>query len=150
VKCSRQNIIFKKGKKMKSITAVLLTIAFMITSGCNESSKRGGGAERGERFRIIVPAFSPEIKQGETQEITAKLIREETFTTGVSLEIKAPGGVIVEPTSTAVKTSDKPELKLQITIPKATPLGKYTVTIKGTPTHGNAATAELNIKVIAP
>lgn len=135
---------------MKSITAVLLTIAFMITCGCNESSKRGGGAERGEKFRIIVPAFSPEIKPGETQDVTVKLIREEYFTKDVSLEIKAPSGVTVGPTSTVVKTSDIPEVKLHITIPKETPPGKYAVTIKGTPTQGNAATAELNIKVIAP
>jgi uncharacterized membrane protein len=105
---------------------------------------------KGEGFKIAVPTFEIEIKQGETQSVTISLERGESFKQDVKLEFKAAKGISIEPTDIMVKASDKPEVALRITVPKDAALGVYKISVKGTPKTGEPTSTEFNVKVITP
>jgi uncharacterized membrane protein len=67
----------------------------------------------------------------------------------VTLDITAEKGISVEPAKVLVKASDKTEVILTITVPKDAALGKYKISVTGTPTKGEPTTAKFKVKVIA-
>jgi uncharacterized membrane protein len=134
---------------MKTAIAIVMTLALAILSGC-QTSPRGGSMVKDEGFRIAVPTFSTEVKQGEIQMVSVSLQRDPLFKQEVKLVIKAAKGIGVEPTSVTVKASEKPDMQLQIAAPKDAALGEYPVVVTGTPETGAPTSVGFTVKVIAP
>jgi uncharacterized membrane protein len=135
---------------MKKVIMIVMTLALVTVLGCYSSSEKGGSVVKGEGFKIAVPTFDVEIKQGETQSLTISLERGESFKQDVKLTIKTTKGISIEPTDIMVKASDKPEVALRITVPKDAALGTYSISVKGTPKTGEPTSTEFNVKVITP
>ena len=135
---------------MKTASAFLTMLALAVVSGCQSAGPRGGGVSKDEGFKIAVPTFETEVKQGELQTVAVSIQRGEYFKRDVRLQIKASKGIGVDPTNIMVKASDKPDVQLQITATKDAALGEYRVYVMGTPDTGQPATAEFKVKVIAP
>jgi uncharacterized membrane protein len=133
-------------KKVITITAVLMLIAAVSIA---KDSAKGGSVAKGEGFKIDVPTMDVKMKQGETQTITIKVERGESFKQDVTLAITAEKGLGIEPAKVLVKASDKPEVVLTITVPKGAALGKYKISVTGKPTTGEPTTAKFKVKVIA-
>ena len=141
---------FGKGKEMKIAIAMVMTLVLAGVSGCESSSERGGSVLKGEGFKIAVPTFSTEVKQGETKNVTVSLERGEYFKRDVKLQIKASQGISVEPTKVWVKASDTSDVQLQISAAKDAALGEYQVSVKGTPKTGEPTSTKFNVNVVAP
>ena len=138
-------------KKLISITIVLTLVLAAVSRGAD--SPKGGSVAKGEGFTISVPTFDTKVKQGETQAVTIKLDRGDSFKQDVKLQIKLSKGegLTFDPAKVTVKASDKPEVQIKITAPKDAALGEYKVSVTGTPTTtGEPTSVEFNVKVIAP
>ena len=135
-------------KKAIAITIVLTLVLAAVSKGAD--SPKGGSVAKGEGFKIAVPTFDTKVKQGETQTVTIKLQRGESFKQDVKLQIEAAKGISVDPAKVLVKASDKPDVQLMITAPKNTALGEYKVSVTGTPTTGEPTSVEFKVNVIAP
>jgi uncharacterized membrane protein len=105
---------------------------------------------KNEGFKIGVPTLNTEVKQGELQTVVVSVQRDSLFKKDVKLQVKAPKGISVEPTSFTVKASDKPDVQLQIAAPKDAALGEYPVVVTGTPETGVPASVGFTVKVVAP
>ena len=77
-------------KKVIAIT-IVLTLVLAAVSLATDSPK-GGSVAKGEGFNIAVPTFDTKVKQGETQTVTIKLERGESFKQDVKLEIEVVQG----------------------------------------------------------
>jgi uncharacterized membrane protein len=137
-------------KKIIAITIMLTLVLAAVSNGAD--SPKGGSVGKGEGFTINVPTFATEVKQGETQNVTIKLERGDSFKQDVKLQIKLSKGegISVDPAKVTVKASDKPDVQIKITAPKNTAIGEYKVSVTGTPTTGEPTSAEFNVKIIAP
>ena len=113
-------------------------------------SPKGGSTRKGEGFKIAVPTFSTDIKQGQTQNITVLLERGDYFKQDVKLQIKTSTGISVDPTSVVIKASDKPDVQLKIAAAQNAALGEYRVSVTGIPKTGESTSTEFNVKVVAP
>lgn len=133
---------------MKTAITIVMTLVLTVVLGCQ--SPRGGGMSGGEGFKIGTPTFDTKIKQGETQNVTISLQREEYFKRDVSLDIRPSKGISVDPTRALVRGSENPDVQLQIAAAKDANLGEYRVHIKGTPETGGATSTEFKVKVVAP
>lgn len=127
---------------------IVMMLALTIVFGCE--SPQGGGISRDEGFKIAVPAFDTEVKQGDRRTVSISLRRGETFKRDVTLQITAAKGISVEPTETLVKGSDAPDVQLQIAATRDTNLGEYRVYIKGTPETGESTSVDFKVKVVTP
>jgi uncharacterized membrane protein len=138
---------------MKNVIAITIMLTLVLAAVSNGAdSPKGGSVVKGEGFNISVPTFATEVKQGETQNVTIKLQRGDSFKQDVKLEIKLSkgDGITFDPAKVTVKASDKPDVQIKITAPKNTALGEYKVSVTGTPTTGEPTSVEFNVKVIAP
>jgi uncharacterized membrane protein len=137
-------------KKVIAITVVLTLVLAAVSSGTD--SPKGGSVGKGEGFKIDVPSSDTKVKPGETQTVTIKLQRGESFKQDVTLEIKLSKGegITFDPAKVLVKAGDKPDVQLTITVPKDAALGEYKVSVTGTPTTGEPTSVEFKVKVIAP
>lgn len=127
---------------------IVATLALAAFAGC--MSPRGGGMSSDEGFKIGVPTFTTDVKQGDRQTITVTLHREKFFKQNVRLQTSASGGINVTPTDVLVKAGDAPDVQLQIAAPKDAALGEYRLNIRGTPETGLPASVEVKVKVVAP
>ncbi len=135
---------------MKTVTTIMMTLALAAISGCQSSSLRGGGMTKDVGFKIAVPTFDTDIKQGEVRAVTVSLQRGAYFKQDVKLQIQAPKGISVDPTSVLVKASESPDIQLRIATTKDTALGAYRVSVKGTPKTGEPTSTAFTVKVVAP
>ena len=135
---------------MRTVLSIAMTLALAVAWGCQSSSTRGGGVSSDEGFKIVVPTFATELKQGETQSVPISLERGGSFKRDVKLEVKSSKGIGVEPGDLLVKAGDKPESQVRVTAAKDAAIGNYRVYVKGTPATGEPTTAEFNVKVVAP
>jgi uncharacterized membrane protein len=138
---------------MKKLIMIVVTLSLTAVSGCytvQSNSAKGGSVRPGEGFKIAVPTFDVDMKQGDIQSVTISIERGESFKQDVKLEIFAVKGINVEPTIVTVKASDMPEVQLRITAPKDAALGAYLVSVKGTPKTGEPAATDFSVKVVAP
>jgi uncharacterized membrane protein len=122
-------------------------IAMIALVGCQKSEPGGRGGD--DTFKVVVPAVSTSVKQGEVQTLRVSVERGAGFQQAVKLEVKAPSGLTIDPDSTTVKTSDKGDVQLTITAAKDAPLGEHKVLIKGTPDKGEAAETDFKVTVSA-
>jgi uncharacterized membrane protein len=130
-------------------TALLVTalIAAVALVGCKKSEE--GGRAGTDTFRVVVPATSANVNQGEVQIVRVSVERDTGFKQGVRLEMKAPAGLEVEPDSTMVQPGDKGDVQLTITAAKDAPIGESKVLVKGTPDQGEPAQVEFKVTVSA-
>jgi uncharacterized membrane protein len=138
-----------KEAKMKTAITIVLMLALLTMYGCQSSSPRGGSVLEGEGFKIAVPTFTTDIKQGETQSVTISLERGKYFKQDVKLQIEAKG-ISVNPTSVIIKSSGKPEVQLRIAAAQNASIGEYRVSVKGIPKTGESTSTVFNVKVVAP
>jgi len=103
-----------------------------------------------EGFKIAVPTFDTDVKQGEVRAVTVSLQRGAYFKQAVKLQIQASKGISVDPTDVLVKASESPDVQLRITTTKDTALGAYRVSVKGTPEAGEPTSTAFTVKVVAP
>jgi uncharacterized membrane protein len=135
---------------MKKLIMIAVTLALATVFGCYSNSDTGGGVLKGEGFKIAVPTFETEIKQGEVQSVTISIERGESFKQDVKLVFKTTKGISIEPTDVMVKASDTPDVQLQITVPKTAALGVYSVSVKGTPKTGEPTSTAFDVRVVTP
>ena len=126
--------------------AVALVAAVALV-GCNKSEPGGRGGD--DTFRIVAPAGTAAVKQGEVQLVRLSVERGEGFKQGIKLEVKAPAGLQVDPEKTMVKAGDKGDVQLKITAAKDAPLGEQKIMLKGTPDKGDPAELEFKVTVSA-
>ncbi len=135
---------------MKTAITIVLMLALAAMYCCQSSSPRGGSVLKGEGFKIAVPTFTTEVKQGEVQSVTISLERGKYFKQDVKLQIEASKGISVDPTNILVKASEKPDVQLRITVPKNAALGEYSVSVKGTPETGEPTSTSFDVQVVSP
>ncbi|MGA2916759.1 MAG: hypothetical protein ABSE89_12105 [Sedimentisphaerales bacterium] len=135
---------------MKKGSMIIVTLALVTIYGCYSSSGKGGSVLKGEGFKIAVPTFETDIKQGEVQSVTVSLERGESFKQDVKLMFKTTKGISVEPTDVMVKASDTPDVQLRITVPKTAALGVYSVSVEGTPKTGEPTSTSFDMRVVTP
>lgn len=135
---------------MKTAITIVATLALVAVSGCQSSSPRGGSSFKDEGFKIAVPTFDTQVKQGEVQTVTVSLHRGDYFKRDVKLVIEPSKGISVDPTNVVVEASDKPDVQLRITATKDSAIGEYRVHVTGTPEKGEPTSAEFKVKVVAP
>lgn len=135
---------------MKTAIAILMTLTVATIAGCHSSSPRGGGMTTDVGFKVVVPTFDTDVKQGEVRAVTVSLRRGESFKQDVTLRIQASEGISVEPTDVLVKASASPDVQLRIAATKNTALGAYIVSVKGTPKTGEPTSTAFTVKVVAP
>jgi uncharacterized membrane protein len=133
---------------MKTALAVVMTLALAFVIGC--MSPKGGGMSDDEGFKIQVPMFTKDIKQGDRETLNVTIRRGEFFKQDVRLDIKASPGISVTPTSLTVKANDAKDVPLQIAVPKDAPLSEYRIFVTGTPETGQPTSIEIKVKVVAP
>jgi uncharacterized membrane protein len=134
---------------MKIVNIMVIILALAMLSGCNLSS-RGGSQDKDEGFKISVPTFAKEIKQGELQLVTVSIRRDSQFKQDVKLEIDAAKEISVDPARVTVKASDIPATQLRVSVPEDAALGGYPVVVTGTPETGEPTSVGFTVKVIAP
>ena len=135
---------------MKTAITIVMTLALAAISGCQSSSPRGGSMAKDEGFKLTVPTFDTNVKQGEVRAVTVSLQRGAYFKQAVKLQIQASEGISVDPTEVLVKASESPDVQLRIATTKDTALGAYIVSVKGTPKTGEPTSIAFTVKVIAP
>ena len=131
---------------MKQALVVAL-IAMAALVGCKKSEE--GGRAGTDTFRLSVPALSTTVKQGEVQTVRVSVDRGEGFKQPVKLEVKAPAGLQVDPSTTTVQLGDKGDVQLKITAAKDAPLGDQKIVVKGTPDKGESTETEFTVTVSA-
>ena len=143
----------------------ILTVALVAAAafvGCNKSEPGGRGGD--DTFKIVAPALSVNVKQGEVQPVRVFVERGEGFKQSVKLEVKAPTGLQVDTESEKiaelgplhvttgsimVKPGDKGDVQLKVTAAKDAPLGEQTIRILGTPDKGEPTETTFKVTVIA-
>lgn len=132
---------------MKTAMGILFMVVMMTTAGCgSQNSPQGGTLARDEEFSITVP--SPlTIKQGADLGITVLLNRGAYFKRDVQLTIKTEG-ITVTPSHVVVKASDKPEIPVQIVVPRDAAIGAFRVTVQGMPETGESTSTEFTVNVV--
>ena len=134
--------------KLSYFTHYALIAVFIVSlTGCNKSETGGGAGD--ETFKLVAPATSTGVKQGEMQIAKVTVDRGSGFKQGVKLDVKAPAGLQVDPESTTVKAGDSADVQLKITAAKDAPLGDQKIMVKGTPDQGEAVNVEFNVTVSA-
>lgn len=135
-------------KKLIAIT-VVLTLALVAVSRGTDSPK-GGSVGNGEGFKIDVPTFCTDVKQGEIENVSISLQRGDSFKQDVKLEIKLikGEGLTFDPSSLLIKAGDQPEVQLSIIVAKKAAIGEYIISVTGTPTTGEATSVEFNVNVV--
>jgi uncharacterized membrane protein len=132
---------------MKMVLMVTALIAAATFVGCKKSEEGGGAGT--DTFRLVVPATSTDVKQGEVQIVRVSIERGSGFKEAVKLQTKAATGISVDPDSTTVKPGDKGDVQLKVTAAKDAPLGESKILVKGTPDRGEAVEMDIKISVIA-
>ena len=136
---------------MKTAITIVMTLALAAVCGCQSSSSpRGGSVSKGEGFKVAVPTFDADIKQGEVRAVTVSLQRGAYFKQDVKLQIQASKGISVDPTNVLVKASESPDIQLRIATTKDTALGAYRVSVNATPETGRPTATAFTVKVVAP
>jgi uncharacterized membrane protein len=133
---------------MKTAMAMVMMLALTMVFGC--MSPQGGGISEDNGFKIAVPAFTTDVKQGDRQTISVTLHRGKFFKQNVRLQTSASTGISVTPADVLIKASETPEMQLQIAVPKDAAIGEYRVHVRGTPETGQTASIEIKVKVLAP
>lgn len=141
---------FRKGKSMRNATLIVMALALMIVAGCQWGNPRGGGSDRDEGFRVVVPRSSTQVKQGDTESVRVSLDRGPSFKRDVTLGISSSEGIAVEPAHVLISASDRPEAQVRITAATDAAIGTYRVNVNATPATGKSTSAMFSVEVVSP
>jgi uncharacterized membrane protein len=133
---------------MRTAAAIVTALALAAAVGCE--SPRSGGTSGGEGFKIVDPVLNAKVRQGETRTVAVSLDRGDLFKRDVTLEVKASKGLSVEPKRALIKARGKPDLTLRVTAAKDAAVGEYWVSLKGTPSTGEATSMDFMVSVVVP
>jgi uncharacterized membrane protein len=133
---------------MKTEVSIVLLAALC---GCQTSeSPQGGSVIKNEGFKISVPYPTTTMKQGDVQTAVVTLQRDNYFKQNVQLLINTTKGISLDPTSVLIKSNDKPEVQIRITVAKDAAIGEYGIRVMGTPETGEPASTVFTVKVVSP
>jgi uncharacterized membrane protein len=133
---------------MKNVLLVAGLVVVVAFAGCNKSESGGGAGN--STFKVVAPAMSTDVKQGEIQTANVSIERGDGFKQAVKLEFKATSaGITVDPASTTVQPGDKGGVQLKISAANDAPIGESKIMIKGSPDKGEAAEVEFKVTVSA-
>ena len=135
---------------MKNAVLIGMTMALMAVGGCQAGQPQGGGTARDERFRVVVPQGSTQVKQGDTESVRVSLDRGPSFKRDVTLGISSSEGIAIEPSRVVVRASDRPEVQVRITAATNAAIGTYRVSINATPATGESTSAMFDVDVVSP
>ncbi len=136
---------------MKTAISIVLLATVTALSGCQTSnSPQGGSVVKDEGFKISVPYATTTMKQGDVQTAVVTLQRDSYFKQNVQLLINTTKGISLDPTSVLIKSNDKPEVQIRITVAKDAALGEYGIRVMGTPETGEPASTVFTVKVVSP
>jgi len=162
---------------MKTAIAIVMTLVLAAVFGCQSSSQQGGSMtkdagfniavqtfttdieqggiqsvtiSKNAGFKIAVPTFTTDIKQGGVQSVTISLERGKYFKQDVKLQIEASNGISPDPTSVLIKSSDRSEEHIQITVARDAAPGEYGIRVMGTPETGEPTSTVFNVKIVSP
>jgi uncharacterized membrane protein len=133
---------------MKTAVSIVLLAALC---GCQTSeSPQGGSVIKNEGFKISVPYPTTTMKQGDVQTAVVTLQRDDYFKQNVRLLINTTKGISLDPTSVLIKSNDKPEVQIRISVAKDAALGDYGIRVMGTPETGEPTSTVFTVKVVSP
>ena len=135
---------------MKPAITIVMMLVLATVYGCQSSSPRGGSAFKDDGFKVAVPTFTTEVKQGQTQNVTISVERGKYFKQDVKLQIEASNGISPDPTSVLIKSSDRSEEHIQITVARDAAPGEYGIRVMGTPETGEPTSTVFTVKVVSP
>ena len=136
---------------MKTVISIMLMVALTALYGCQTSdSPQGGSVVKDEGFKISVPYATTTMKQGDVQTVIVTLQRDNYFKQNVQLLIDTTKGISLDPTSVLIKSSDRPDVLIRITVAQDAALGEYGIRVMGTPETGEPASTVFTIKVVSP
>jgi uncharacterized membrane protein len=124
--------------KTAIMLGMTLALAFLFSCGADDE------------FKINVPFFTKDIKQGELLTFVVSLQRGPLFKRDITLTVTIPKGINVSPSNTTVKAEDKADVQFQISAPSDAALGDYTIVVVGTPTTGELRSVDFKVKVVSP
>jgi len=101
-------------------------------------------------FKIAVPTYDTDVKQGEIRAVEVSLVRGSYFKEDVMLQMLTTDGISVEPTAVLIKANESPDVQLRITTTRDTALGSYHVSVKGTPETGEPTSTAFTVKIVSP
>jgi len=134
---------------MKTVIALGVALALVSISGCQSGSPQGGIMEKDHGFWIMAPRFTLDMDQGDVKTIRISLKRGDYFKQDVRLRISVPENLTIDPNNVLVKASDPPNVEVHITAATDAALGKYRISVKGTPVTGQATETEFVMRVKA-
>ena len=136
---------------MKTVISIVLLVALAALYGCQTSqSPQGGSVIKDEGFKISVPYATTTMKQGDVQTAIVTLQRDDYFKQNVRLLINTTKGITLDPTSVLIKSSDRPDVLIRITVAPDAALGEYGIRVMGTPETGEPASTVFTVKVVSP
>jgi len=135
---------------MKNGLTIVMTMALTFVAGCQLSGEKGGVIVKEEGFKIGVPEFPTNLKQGDLQTVTVTVQRDDYFKQDVKLELDTTPGVVVDPTHIMVKANDRPDVQVRLSATKDSALGDYRVNVNATPETGESTSANFKVKVVSP
>jgi hypothetical protein len=144
------HIIFMKEARMKTAITIMMTLALIAMSGCKTSSPRGGSMSKDQGFKIAVPTFDTNLKQGEVRAVILSLQRGDSFKQDVRVQVQASEGISVDPTDIHVKASESPDVQLRISAAKNAALGAYRISVNAMPKTGTPTSTTFTVTVVAP
>jgi uncharacterized membrane protein len=115
--------------------------------GCKKSEE--GGRAGTDTFQVVVPLISTYIKQGEFQIVRVSVERGAEFKQAVTLKMKVPTGLTIDPDNSKIEPGDRGSVQLKITAAKDAPLGDQIVRVMGTPDKGETAETAFTVTVSA-
>jgi len=134
---------------MKTAMKIVVALALMTFLGC-QMSPRGGSMMRDEGFRIAVPTFSTQVKQGELQTITVSLKRDSNFKQDVKLQIKTSKGITVEPASVTIRRAKSRICNSRLERPRTRLSASTLLLLHGIPETGEPTSVGFTVDVVAP
>jgi uncharacterized membrane protein len=136
---------------MKTVISIVFLVALAALCGCQTSeSPQGGSVTKSEGFKISVPYATTTMKQGDVQTAVVTLQRDDYFKQNVRLLINTTKGISLDPTSVLIKSNDKPEVQIRISVAKDAALGDYGIRVMGTPETGEPTSTVFTVKVVSP
>jgi uncharacterized membrane protein len=140
----------KDDRVMKKLYVGVVVVGLLALVGCS-SSPTGGGGEAGGTFEFQGPATETTVKQGETKtiEVTVKK-KQGDFKADIKLDAAVDPkakGIKVELEPSTWKANDPKTIAVKVSADEKADLGKYVITLKGTPDKGNATELPIKIEV---
>lgn len=137
-----EHIIHVTGTPDKG-TATTLDLKVKVTERSSTSSPST------TKLTLHGPTTETTIKQGDTKTVRISLDNEPKYLVPVKLHAEAPKGLRAELTNESIKSSERSETDLKISVDKDASVGEHTIRITGKGDSATITPAEVKVKVVA-